>query len=894
MRLVSYVPGSSFYGPLKDFRNISLIVYALALIFSAAGSNFLARSIIPRLRSGAAFAEAVVSGDISGHLDDSGSDEISGMFRAVNIMIDHLRKAIDTAKFQEKKALEASDELFMQNSLLEMTVEERTAELEQAEKHTRLILDMTTEAIFELDNKNMISFANSTALKMLGMDEPSVINRGFFDEALLETAQGSDGADNLIAAVESGEKKNLYNLWITTKNGGRIPVSISVSPIHRYDSRIGTIIAIIDLTEAIRAGKMIEALYESTEESYMFFSETFEPIDCNPAFVKLMKAQSKFQALEEFSSFFPPFQESGAASDQFFREITAKVRKDGGARFEWTLQDINGRVIPCLATMSLVEVNQQRINIASIHDLSGQKNAEKALTRQREQLQEILDSSPTSMMIIGDGVVRKINDNGIAMLGLRMGDSPQKMYVDSDQRKKMLAAIDIGELVKNWPVQMYSAGREILDTLASLHPFVYEGRASLLAWISDVTELTQAKILAEAAAEAKSDFLASMSHEIRTPMNAIIGLTHLCMQTNPNEKQANYLVKIQKAANVLLSIINDILDFSKIESGKFTLDSTPFRLREITKSLWDMIAFKAEEKGVKFSMNISPDIPEAFLGDPLRLSQVLINLCNNSIKFTEKGRIELDVSSSEIAEPVGELQIAELRFSVTDTGIGLTEEQSRKLFKPFTQADSSITRKYGGSGLGLSISKHLVESMDGRIWVESVFGEGSKFSFTVKLPVASSYEELKTANSKSEEETTGDADGEILPAPARVLLVEDNEINQEIAVELLTQFGATVDVAPNGAESIIMLGSSDYDIVFMDVQMPVMDGLEATRRIRTVMRYSKDDLPIIAMTAHAMKGDYEKSVAAGMNDHITKPIDPDRLYRTLKKWARPKRQENAG
>lgn len=439
---------------------------------------------------------------------------------------------------------------------------------------------------------------------------------------------------------------------------------------------------------------------------------------------------------------------------------------------------------------------------------------------------------------------------------------------------------------------MNGADGEILDTLMSLHPFVYEGKPSLLVWVSDVTELTRARILAEEAAKAKSDFLASMSHEIRTPMNAIIGMTHLCIQTDPNEKQMNYLVKIQRAASVLLSIINDILDFSKIESGKFTLENIPFRLTEVLKGLWDLIAFRAEEKGVAFSMDVDENIPEVMMGDPLRINQILVNLCNNSVKFTERGSISLKVSSSETSEVRDGMRIAALRFDVSDTGIGMTDEQTKKLFKPFTQADGSITRKYGGSGLGLSISKHLVENMDGSIWVESRYGEGSTFSFVIRLPIVDDYENLDIPvkglvsgphDSKKHDEID-----------ARVLLVEDNDINQEIAVEMLEQFGAKVDVACNGQEAIdILEQSKDYDIVFMDVQMPIMDGLEATRRIRLLMGISKEELPIIAMTAHAMKGDYDKSIDAGMNDHITKPIDPDELYESLKRWVENSRANRA-
>ncbi|MDR1481679.1 MAG: PAS domain S-box protein [Synergistaceae bacterium] len=885
--LVSYATNSTLYHPLITFRNLSLGIYIILLAISVAAANMLTRSIIPRLMAGVSFADNVVAGDISGRLDDSSADELGRLFMAINVMVDHLREALAESKVLGQKAKEAGDELFLQNSQLEMIILERTMDLEEAQRHTKLILDLATEAIFEIDKENTITFANSTARDMLGYEEEELLGENFFS---LVKHSFSDG--EIIAgkpsrfrdAAESGTKENIHDLWIIDRHGNFIPASVSVSPVVKFGITTGTIIAIIDLTEITKTSMIMQTVYDNTEEGYIFFSDDFLPFDCNAAIEKILGTSEKSRILEDFLSFSPPIQASGRSSSVEFDYIKSRLLESGRQRFEWTFLDANGQEAPCLVTMSFVKVNKQMISIASLHDLRDQKKAEQYLTEQREQLQDILNSSPTTMVIIKDGIVRKVNSNGADMLGLSVGDYVGKIYVDKNQRQKILSAISSGNQVRNWYMQMYSPDGRVLDMLASIHPFLYEGSTSLLAWMSDVTELTQAKIMAEAAARAKSDFLASMSHEIRTPMNAIIGMTHLCLKTNLSEKQINYLIKIQRAASVLLSIINDILDFSKIESGKFMLDSTPFRLREIMKSLMDLVAFRAEEKGVTFTINIGEEVPAVFIGDPLRLNQVLVNLCNNSVKFTEHGSIVLDVSSSPADEEDDGMSVIELLFSVSDTGIGMTGEQLRRLFRPFTQADGSITRKYGGSGLGLSISKHLVESMNGRIWAESVYGEGSVFSFTVRLRSVSDAEELSLSlvNQPRDERIPDEQRPAI---DAHVLLVEDNEINQEIAVELLTQFGATVEVAVDGAKALAMIGESSFDMVFMDVQMPVMDGLEATRQIRGIMNYDEKSLPIIAMTAHAMKGDYEKSVNAGMNDHLTKPIDPDALYSTLKKWA---------
>lgn len=893
-RLLSVVSQSGIYKPLGFFRNMSLVIYGIMLLVSIYGVTLMLRHILPRFERGVLFAERVAAGDTSGCLDEGRDDELGRMFRAINMMVGRLREAMEREAEQKREAREARDELFAQNARLEMTVEERTQALEEAQKHTRFLLDLTTEGVFELDCDNRISLVNSTAQEMLGYSDLELLDKDFFEAVKHGRVEGQICEDEnccFKTALAGNEIKRLPELWVTDKHGNSIPVAVSISPLVRYGSRIGNIITFIDLTELAKSDRMKEALYENTADGYLFFSEKLQPIDCNPALVKLLGAKDKKQILDHFFDFSPLLQDSGESSRELFyralKNAIGSVRKS----FEWKHLSAKGVEIPCLVTVTNVRANRLNTNIACVHDLSDQKKAMKVLTEQREQLQKLLDSSHTAMMIIRDGKVRKINDMGRAMLGLEPGDSAQTIYADSGQFEEILSAIRNGELVREWPVKMREPDGRVFDTLMSLHSFVYEEKPSFLAWISDVTELTQAKVLAEEAARAKSDFLASMSHEIRTPMNAIMGMSHLCLLTDLNDKQRDYLFKIQKAAGVLLSIINDILDFSKIESGKFTFEHTSFSLRDSLQDLWDMLAFKAEEKGVLFEITMDPETPDLFMGDPLRINQILLNICNNAIKFTSEGIISLGVSYAKTEENYGELPVAELLFSVADTGIGMTPSQLALLFNPFVQGDSSITRKYGGSGLGLSISKFLVESMNGRIWAESEPGEGSTFHFTIKLGMMKEHKEMErllrpVIGERQQETFSPEAFSAIA---ANVLLVEDNEINQEIAVELLRNFGATVDVAENGAVALDVLRNKEYDLVLMDIQMPVMDGLEAARCIRRELGIDAERLPVVAMTAHAMKGDYEKSIEAGMNDHITKPIEPERLYEILKKWVAEKR-----
>ncbi len=383
---------------------------------------------------------------------------------------------------------------------------------------------------------------------------------------------------------------------------------------------------------------------------------------------------------------------------------------------------------------------------------------------------------------------------------------------------------------------------------------------------------------AKAASIAKSEFLAGMSHEIRTPMNAIVGFTNLTLQTQLTSKQYDYLSKIKMSGESLIGIINDILDFSKIEAGKLNLESVSFNLMDIMNHVVDLFTGKAAEKRTKIAVSIGKDVPCELTGDPLRLRQILINLTGNAVKFTDNGEVGIDISLEK--KYPGHTR---LKFMVTDTGIGLSEEQLSAIFDAYTQADLSISRKFGGTGLGLSISKRLVELMNGKIWAESIPEKGSRFLFTAEFKqqpgvTTSPSEECRAPERKKIEQVTMQHALAKLH-DKRVLVVDDNDINRQVAEEILTHAGLIVHTVKNGRQAIEAATSHKFDIILMDIEMPVMNGHEATHLIRNTLFLR--DLPIIAMTAHAIQGYREECLRSGMNDYITKPIDNKELFLTL-------------
>ena len=646
-------------------------------------------------------------------------------------------------------------------------------------------------------------------------------------------------------------------------------------------------------------------------------------------------------------------------------------------------------------------------------DVTTQKLLEKKLSEQLAFAQKLLKTSPVGVLIAVEGVIRYSNPRARELMDLREEMDVARVYPQLHEAAAMLPA---EETLADIALKSQDAQGRPHDLRITYTRTEYEGAPGIICWLVDDTQnkelekqLLLAKEEAETASRAKSDFLANMSHEIRTPMNGIIGMSHLALQTELTARQRDYLSQISTSANTLLRIVNDILDFSKIEAGKLEMEHADFQLEQVLEEVASIADLSAAEKGLELLFQISPDVPPVLEGDALRLSQILLNLIGNAIKFTPSGHVLISA-----AQEPHEGNRTRLRFSISDTGIGMTPEQLDNLFESFTQADNSTTRRYGGTGLGLAICKRLVNLMGGEIHVRSTPGHGSDFVFTAEFDTVAAPERrrllpshalhdgrilvvddnglsrdilsdmlrefhLEPAAAASGEEAvrlcrdaaqegrpyrvalvdwlmpgmggkeTAQALCAALPQPpailfmasihdnsdvlahvregkdgsmrlitkpvtrsslltalldtehpqdrprarqaiaplpelagARVLLVEDNAINRQVANEILQSSGVSVEPAGDGLEALEKLWEGGYDAVLMDIQMPGMDGLKATRIVREYARF--DNLPIIAMTAHAMNGDREKSLSAGMQDYIAKPIEPSVLLSTLARW----------
>ncbi|MDR2140695.1 MAG: response regulator [Deltaproteobacteria bacterium] len=770
-------------------------------------------------------------------------------------------------------------------------------------------------------------------------------------------------------------------------------------------------------------------MLDNMSEVCGLWDTNFNHLDCNEAVVPLFGLPNKKAFSQYFPALSPPYQPDGQASEEVFQDHLRRAFEEGRDQFEWLFQTLEGDPIQADVNQVRVSTPEGDILVSFIRDISSLKATEAAVERERSLLQKIVDNSPIAFLVSVGGLIRFFSPFARQSLGLDI-DAPLKgVFANEEQFNFLLKSLERKGRLAWQETLIYDGDGNERHMLLNAFKTEYYGEIGYLFWLMDITEmvekekaLSQAREAAEASTKAKSEFLANMSHEIRTPMNAIIGLSHLTLQTELDTQQRDYVSRVLKAAQALLRIINDILDFSKIEAGKLEMENIEFNLIELISEVMDLQAIRASEKNLEFYLDMPELLPPTVIGDPVRLSQILNNLVSNAIKFTAMGEVgvKMEIVGDEIP------QVLTARFTVRDSGIGMTQEEMSRLFTPFSQADTSTTRRYGGTGLGLTITKRLVEMMNGQIWCVSVPKQGSSFIFTVRFGLAAAWRQetvpkpylgrlalavddnpsalqilstnlaamgftvtrassgesalnrLKASRLKGEMEVPdvmlvdhkmikldgletiqqlyqeyaptkpmavlmvaglasdsihaaaqklgvetilskpislfnlqtalgGLLDNKAQPPANKaatkpdlatgliarfqgrlVLLVEDNEVNQLVATKILRKAGLVVVTANNGLEALEKVQSQTFDLVLMDIQMPEMDGLTATQEIRKMEGFK--DLPIVAMTAHAMSGDKDLSLAAGMNDHVTKPIDVPELFKTLAKWL-PEEEE---
>jgi two-component system sensor histidine kinase/response regulator len=1077
-KLAAVVPIAEINKVIRDFVfKILAALFAALLLLSVLTMMGLQSFVIKPLKKLNAGTDHIKqTGELDYQIEIQSADEIGSLAQSFNEMI----TSIDAA---ESALKESEAELKKHRDHLEDLVAERTAELKEKQNAIRKQKDFIETvinsipdsiSIIEIDSGRIID-ANEAFLTDVGLPRNQVVGQLCHEltHSLSDMCAPPHHDCPMLKTKETGQKCTVEHIH-KSDDGHEVIVEVSTFPINDEDGAFSQVVHVAhDITERKQAEKTLKEseernrmLLERLPESVVVYDLKGKATFVNPAFEKTF-GWSRDEVLGKKIDFVPPELEAETRS-AIKKMLTAG---DETLFFETRRLTKNGDQIDVqLNTAPFHDPNGRQVgNIVILNDITDRKRAEEAIKNSEQRLSQIINFLPDPTFVVDDeGTVVTWNQAMENLSGIKADDMVGKgnfEYALPFYGEKRPILID---LVKNWDAEFEKKYLSIKRdgknlTSESYHPslggkelylqanagLIYDaagGVAGAIESLRDITErkhmedeLIDAKHIADEANKAKSDFLANMSHEIRTPMNAVIGMTHLALKTNLTAKQQDYLHKIQSSANSLLGIINDILDFSKIEAGKLDMESVDFNLDDVLDNLGNLISVKAQEKEdleVLFAM--AQNVPRFLVGDPLRLGQILINLANNAVKFTDTGEI---VVSTELVEKNKDR--ITLKFSVSDTGIGLTEEQAGKLFQAFSQADTSTTRKYGGTGLGLTISKRLVEMMDGEIWVESEPGQGSNFNFTAtfglgrekvkkrfapkrdlrgmkvlvvddnptsreilrdmmasfsfevtlaatgqkgiaeveradkdkpfemvimdwKMPGMDGIEASKrikknpkishiphivmvTAYGREEVmqkaekigldgfllkpvlfDTIIQAHGEEVPdtSPiaqgreeaealalikgAKILLVEDNEINQQVAKEILEGADLIVTLADDGQQAVDLLRENQYDAVLMDIQMPVMDGYTATRTIREwelkaqgsklkgnesaeysgtgdqqPVARSQKPIPIIAMTAHAMAGDEEKSLQAGMNGHVTKPIDPDQLFGTLQKWIPP-------
>ena len=781
----------------------------------------------------------------------------------------------------------------------------------------RAIFNSANFSSIATDAKGVIQIFNVGAERMLGYTAADVMNKitpaDISDpQELIARATAlsielgtpiTPGFEALVFKASRGIE-DIYELTYIRKDGSRFPAVVSVTALR--DAQ-GAIIGYLLIGTELKAGALQSAIFNSANfssiatdakgviqifnvgaERMLGYAAADVMNKITPADIsdpQELIARAKALSVELGTPITPGFEALVFKASRGIEDIyeLTYIRKDG-SRFPavvsvTALRDAQGAIIGYL----LIGTDNTARKLVEAE----QKKSDQRLRDQQFYTRSLIESNIDALMTTDpSGIITDVNKQMEALTGCTRDEligAPFKSYFTDPERAEAGIKLVLSQK-KVTDYELTACARDGKQTVVSYNATTFYDRGRTLQGVfaaaRDVTErkrveaeLREAKANAESASRTKSDFLASMSHEIRTPMNAIIGIADLLAKTALSPEQDKYVQIFRRAGDNLLNLINDILDLSKVEASQLELERTGFSVKDHLEKVTEMVAGRAREKGLALVCEIAPNVPADLVGDPTRLRQVLINLLGNAIKFTESGEVAL-----RVAPDAGSSVPTALRFTVSDTGIGIPSEKLGQVFEPFTQADSSTTRRFGGSGLGLTISKRLVELMGGRIWAESTVGKGSVFAFAVPF-------ESWAAADRPTAAPAGTGFNAPLPA-LRILLAEDSPDNCTITVAYLQDTPYRVEIAENGTIACEKFTAGQYDLVLMDRQMPVMDGLTATRTIRAWEQANdRPPTPIIALTASALKGDREMCLAAGCTAYLSKPIKQEVLLQAIKEHS---------
>ncbi len=736
--------------------------------------------------------------------------------------------------------------------------------------------------------KGKFLFVNPALCKMLGFTEKEILRVPA--ASLYENPR--DRRHFISKILRQGFVKDEE---IKLKRHDGMPVWCAVSAVLVKDKK-GKILWIDGIMEDITTHKQVE---QELLESKELFRVVF---DNSPVAITVIDKEEKIIAWNAFAekmlemtkedlfnksvrTLYPPL--------EWKRIRSSKTRKKGLlANMETKIIKKGGKILEVNLSVSILKNIDGKMTgaIGIMQDITSQKLAEQKLRESENKTRIILDHSAAAITLTDkDEKIVSWNKFTEQLLGMKSADLYMKpiSFLYPKEEWKKIRAEDIRNLGSkhHFETKVIRKDGKIIDVDLSVN-VLKDDQGNIVGSVGivhDITErkrtqeiLLQAKIAAEEANRAKSMFLANMSHEVRTPMNAILGMIDLTLDTPLSDEQMDNLKTAKDAAGNLLNLINDILDLSRVESGKIKLEAIEFNLRNVIHSVCKGLTVLSKNKNLELVWTVHSSVPEFLEGDPLRLRQIIINLVNNAIKFTHKGTIELSVEALS-----AEHDECQLKFCVSDTGIGIAKDKQPKIFEVFSQADDSTTRRYGGTGLGLAISKRLVEMMGGRIWLESEEFKGSRFQFIVTFKIKEKTSSMAVQGDLADSSETSTAGGQDFLKNAHILLAEDNLVNQKVATKVLEKRGCVVKIAQNGQEAVDSVSRENFDMVLMDVQMPILDGLEATKIIRDEEKQTGKRVPIVAMTARAMDGDEKKCFEAGMDGYISKPIEPAKVYETI-------------